>query len=329
MDWDADTPAAYTSRLGKGPEVYGEYVSFPLSDVTKSKLSASVDLIKLANAKLMLTLMPDEGLGTVTEDAIRDLGEVLADYNARGVDVFVRFAHEMNGSWYAWNQQPTAYVNTFRKVADGVRRSAPRSVMVWAPNYGGGYPFEGGPYNAQPGTPDFAVLDTNRDGALTMDDDSYGPYYPGDDYVDWVGFTNYHWGNSWPWGENELPEPGQFVAQLTGTYNGLIGDERGVPDFYAVYAVGHNKPFVLAETSALYNPNTTDGASNYDIKMNWLNQVFSCSVITQFPRLKMLLWFEYYKYETGTGMVDWRVTYDPTVLAGFQAALPCRQMAGE
>ena len=196
--------------------------------------------------------------------------------------------------------------------------------MVWAPNYGGDYPFPGNRYNAQPGTADFATLDTNHDGVLTMDDDPYGPYYPGDEYVDWVGLTIYHWGNSWPWGENELPEPGQFAAQLTGTYTGLLGEQRGVPDFYASYAVGHNKPLALAETSALYKPDRTDGASNYDIKMNWANQVFASNIASQFLRVKMVLWFEHSKHEADVGIVDWRVTADPSILAGFRAALPAR-----
>ena len=61
---------------------------------------------------------------------------------------------------------------------------------------------------AVPGTPDFKALDTNGDGVLTMADDPYGPYYPGDDAVDWVGMSLYHWGSSYPWGANALPGSG-------------------------------------------------------------------------------------------------------------------------
>jgi hypothetical protein len=207
-------------------------------------------------------------------------------------------------------------------VANAVHQNTLRSFMVWTPNYGGGYPFHGGAYDVQPGTPDFQALDTNHDGVLTMADDPYGPYYPGDAYVDWVGFTDYHWGNSWPWGHNDLPEANKFVANLTGTYHGLLGDERAVPDFYATYAVGHKKPFVLTETSACYNPKQTDGASNYAIKIDWAKQVFAPNLLTQFPHIKMVLWFEHYKSETGTGTVDWRVTSDPTILAGYKSVLP-------
>lgn len=325
LAWGTDTPAQYTGRLGRAPMVYGDYVSFPLDNAAKARISADVDQAKGTHAKLLLALMPNEGLNTVTEATARDLGIALVDYNARGVEIFIRFAHEMNGSWYAWSQQPARYVIAYRIVASAVHRYAPKSAMVWAPNYGGGYPFNTGTYNAKPGTADFVALDTNHDGVLTMDDDPYEPYFPGDAYVDWVGLTNYHWGNHLPWGRNELPEPGQFAKQITGTYDGLLGDQRGVPDFYATYAVNHNKPLALAETSALYNPDRIDGASNYDIKMEWARQVFDPGIAAQFPRLKMLLWFEYIKQEEfGTGTVDWRVTYDTAILAGFQSVLPSR-----
>lgn len=238
------------------------------------------------------------------------------------MDVYVRFAHEMNGSWYAWGEQPAEYVRAFRVVADAVHQRAPRSQMVWAPSYAGGYPFAGGKYEAHPGTIDFAALDTDHDGKLTMRDDPYAPYYPGDAYVDWVGLTDYFWGNTWPWGQNQLPPPGKFVAQLTGKDKGPNGDEDTLPDFYATYAEGHNKPFVLAETAALYNPTRSDGASSQDIKLAWANQVFA-GVAEHFPKTKMVLWFEYNKHESDTGTpIDWQATDDPAVLDGFRNLLP-------
>jgi beta-mannanase len=237
--------------------------------------------------------------------------------------VFVRFGHEMNGSWYAWGQRPEAFIASFRAVADAVHNYAPRSTVVWAPNYGGGYPFIGGSHNAKSGTADFAALDTNRDGVLNMRDDPYAPYYPGDGYVDWVALTLYHYGNAWPWGENEIPEPDKFSQNVTGTYNGLGGDERILPDFYAEYAVGHGKPFAIAETSAFYNPTRTGtGVDDYDIKSHWWAQLYARTIPLQFPKLKMVLWFEHKKEEMGRSTVDWTVTYDPDLLRGFRASLP-------
>src|ERR671938_1847631 len=187
----------------------------------------------------LLTIEPTLGLSAVTRVMAEDLADRLASYNARGLPIIVRFAHEMNGSWYPWAQQPEAYVAAFRLIADAVHERAPQTAMLWAPNYGAGYPFQGGRFEVQPGTADFRTLDTNHDGLLDERDDMYAPYYPGDDAVDWVGMTLYHWGDAWPWGKNVIPEPGKFVAQLTGTYSGAAGNQRGLPNFYKTYAEQH------------------------------------------------------------------------------------------
>jgi len=105
----------------------------------------------------------------------------------------------MNGSWYAWGQQPALFIENFRQVAATVH-TVPGSTMLWSPNEGGSYPFPGGPHEAKPGTTAFSALDTNGDGKLSMDDDPYSPYWPGDDAVDWVGLTLYHFGDVYPWG---------------------------------------------------------------------------------------------------------------------------------
>lgn len=39
---------------------------------------------------------------------------------------------------------------------------------------------------------DYSVLDTNNDSAINSNDDPYLPYYPGDDFVDWVGMNTYY-----------------------------------------------------------------------------------------------------------------------------------------
>jgi hypothetical protein len=39
---------------------------------------------------------------------------------------------------------------------------------------------------------DCEALDTNGDGLLDMKDDMYSPYWPGDEWVDWVGMSVFH-----------------------------------------------------------------------------------------------------------------------------------------
>jgi hypothetical protein len=270
----------------------------------------------------LVTLEPNDGLAAVTDAAIAELATLVAAWAERGVPTYVRFAHEMNGSWYAWGQQPDAYVDAFRRVAQA-DHDIPGAAMIWAPNYGAGYPFSGGRYEARPDTPEFTALDTDADGALTERDDPYAPYYPGDDAVDWVGMSLYHWGNTHPWGENEVPEEGAFVERLTGTYDGANGDETAVPDFYADYADGHDKPMAITETAAFWDPAGADPPTEEEIKATWFRQVFGTDVRARFPRLRMTNWFEWRKDEPEVGtVVDWRLSDDPVLAQSLLGELP-------
>ena len=38
------------------------------------------------------------------------------------------------------------------------------------------------------------IMDTNGDGVIDMYDDMFTPYYPGDEWVDWVGMSIFHFG---------------------------------------------------------------------------------------------------------------------------------------
>ncbi len=317
LDWGNDGPAAYATRSGLRPASYGYFTGFPMSATEKSSLDAVVNTLVAQQSALFLTVEPFGGLSAVTDQAVADLAATMSAYNSRGVPVFLRFAHEMNGSWYAWGQQPSAYVAAFRRVAAAVHAAAPVTAMVWAPNYGGGYPFTGGTYAAAPGSADYRTLDTDASGSVTMADDPYAPYYPGDDAVDWAGLTLYHFGNAYPWQENETPEPGKFGQFLTGTYNGngLYEDQTAVPDFYAGFATARGKPLAIAETSALYNESPPKpGDSAYAIKNAWLQQVYATATRDRFPLVKLVNWFEIRKYEAeARGVVDWRVTADPAL----------------
>jgi hypothetical protein len=192
---------------------------------------------------------------------------------------------------------------------------------MWAPNYGGGYPFMGGAHAATAAA-DIVALDTDADGSVTALDDPYAPYWPGDDVVDWVGMSLYHWGDAHPWGENEVPEPGKFVAQLTGTYTGKGGDEDVLPDFYADYGERYGKPVAIPETAAFFAPGH-GGADEVAVKQAWWRQLFHPQVHARLPRLAMINWFEWEKTEPEVGArVDWRAGGSPSVREAFRADLP-------
>jgi hypothetical protein len=322
IDWSTDTIARYARRVGRRPATAVYFTDVPMSPRQARFLDKAVAQVRDDGGLLLLTLEPRRGLSRVTRAVARSLAIRVARYERSGVPVMVRFAHEMNGSWYPWAQRPAEYVTTFRRVASELHRRTRQAAMLWAPNYGGGYPFAGGRYQAAAGSADARALDTNGDGIVTQTDDPYSPFYPGDRYVDWVGMTLYHFGNTYPWGENEVPEAGKFAALLTGSYRGLNGDETAVPDFYRDWAVRHRKPLAIPETGALYAPGR-GGAGQLAVKRAWWSQAFSAEVRRRFPRLRMLNWFEWDKHEVEiNGRVDWTATTSPAVRSAFRRALP-------
>lgn len=322
VDWANDSLAAYSERLGHRPAAAVTFAGFPMRGQEPVWLDQAVDQARGTHSTLLLTLEPWDGLRAVTRARARRLADRLAAYNRSGVPILVRFAHEMNGSWYPWSQRPQAYRAAFRRMSTAIHARTTDTAMLWAPNYGGGYPFAGGQHQAPVGSPAAHQLDTNGDGQVTGTDDPYRPYWPGRRYVDWVGMSLYHWGNAYPWGENEVPEQGKFLDLLRGTYDGIAGDELAVPDFYAEYGAGMRLPVAVTETAALYAPGR-GGAGELAVKRAWWDQVFAPSNARRLPWLKLVDWFEWRKQEPEVGgIVDWTATGNKRVRRAFVRALP-------
>jgi hypothetical protein len=317
LDWGADSVSAVRQRVGadRVPAVWVQFAGVPLDAGGTANLDGFIEQVRSVGGVALITLEPNEGLASVTADSARAVADRLAEYHACGVEIILRFAHEMNGSWYPWAQDPEPYVAAFRRLATEVHHRAPGVAMLWAPNTGLGYPFIGGRPAAAPGSGSAKALDTNGDGALTASDDPYAPYWPGDDAVDWVGMSAYHFGNTYPWGANVVPRADAFAALLTGA--GTAG-----PDFHEAWAVGHGKPMAIVETGALWRP-SGGGSSELAIKRGWWRQVFSRATESAFPEIKLIGWFEWRKHEAEVNdVVDWRLTANPAVLDAFAGDLP-------
>ena len=124
-------------------------------------------------------------------------------------------------------------------------------------------------------------------------------------------------GNAYPWGKNEVPEAGKFVAQLRGSYAGANGDQSALPDFHLEYAESRGKPLAIPETAAFYDP--AFGGDETAIKSGWWEQIFSPGARAELPALRMVNWFEHRKPESEVGgaIIDWRATGDPALATMF------------
>lgn len=138
LNLDAKPLSGYAADLGHKPAVSVSFADFPCTPQEQKHLLQAAAQIRESGQMMLLTLEPKQGLAAISGQVVAGLVSDLVSINNQGVPVIVRFAHEMNGSWYPWSQQPTEYKAAFSRVADAVHLGAPGSAMMWAPNYAGG-----------------------------------------------------------------------------------------------------------------------------------------------------------------------------------------------
>ena len=169
----------------------------------------------------------------------------------------LRFAHEMNLRESAWwpghtGQDATAFVAAWRHVHDVFSEENVTNVeWVWAPNY------ESNP------------LDDWND---------RNNYYPGDDYVDWVGVDGYNWGR---------PRWDTFSEIYdSATYDYVLKD----------FACRYPKPQLITEIASVDGPGS---------KASWITDMYS--KLPNFPFVRGVYWFNDFAYASSS-QADFRVT---------------------
>ncbi len=177
-----------------------------------------------------------------------------------GYPVAIRFAHEMNGYWYPWcelvnGNQPGDYVKAWRHVHDVFRTAGVTNVTwVWSAN----------------------VRYTDLTPKLST-------YYPGDDYVDWLGLTGYY--GKWDFAE---------YLSFDEIFKKTITEIRTFS----------KKPMVVTET----------GASDHKgRKAEWIKEAFR--LLPRYKDIIGLIWFEVNKE------LDWRIVSSPAVTEAFAKAI--------
>ncbi|KAI8618751.1 glycoside hydrolase superfamily [Chytriomyces sp. MP71] len=336
LEWAYDTPTTIMNKLnGYKPAVFNTFMEFNL------KLPGLFDASSLnwfgseagrIGAMLEITMQPTSDLNQYTTDNLDTLSKACAAVNSKyGVPILMRFGHEMNGPWTSYAFDPTNYKPFFRNMTESMRRFTNMTAMVWGPNVGFGYPFgsSGGKALPTQGDPNFALLDTNNDNVIDSKDDPYGPYYPGDDWVDWVAVSLYFYPPDYP-EVNHAPNPDYFNSYLTGSgYNQENDDASWLQNHNFYQRFAQKKPMMLPETGApiLRNqtstgfvdggyPGDTATVSEITIKQLWWSQLFSATTLARFPNFKLAVNFEEMKFLNDFTR-DWRLTNDTAVRASF------------
>jgi hypothetical protein len=295
---DGDRPIKFNQRLGFNSSSFQYAQNLPVDTFT-----FPIEQIEDLNTDtfVFLTIYPRPNPWNISTSDITALAEQCSKLNSQGRRVLLRFAPEFNGNWNAWGQQPTEFLTLWKRVWTEVKRLAPETSFMWAPSSGNGYPY-GEP---NPNTADYALLDTNNDGFVDNQDDPYLSFYPGDEYVDWVGMSVYHYGSSWPWQDNVRPNAEKFETFINGG------------GFYKTYTQDKRKPFGIAETAATFHTEMPRGDGELSIKQTWWRQYLTNQTFLEsYPMIKLICIFEFQKFEELTNR-DFRITNNTQILESF------------
>jgi len=195
-------------------------------------------IAKNEGAAIHLALEPEQGLEMVHDNEY--LRQFARMARAAEVPVFLRFASEMNGDWVRWHGNPKLYIEKWRIVANVMREEAPNVAMVWTPN---------------------SVPVTN-----------IKEYYPGDNYVDWVGVNLY----SVAYFDGDRNRPAYNVNPLD-----LI---RPIYEMFA-----DRKPIQVSEFGATHFTTATNRDTTQFAITKMLQLYHGVQML--FPRVKNINWF--------------------------------------
>ena len=184
-----------------------------------------------------------------------------------GRTLMIRFSHEMNGTWYPWagsNSTPDAFLAAWRHVVSLFRADGVTNVKwVWSPNIQEGtkYPIS--------------------------------PYFPGDEWVDYVGLDGYNWGTA-------AGEKWQSVQEVFSSSYSLVTQLS-------------SKPVIITETSS----SETGGD-----KAAWIRSSFMSAIPQNFPRVSAVVWFNKVQED------DWRINSSQASLDAYRAVVNCSLYGG-
>lgn len=176
--------------------------------------------------------------------------QVLNTLNSFNKPMFIRFANEMNVS--ALGDEPDRYIEAFRKAADMIHEY-PNFAVVWSPN-------------------DMGALDR-----------PFEYFYPGDEYVDWVGVSCYS--IRYFMGDKNA-EYKSSVYFMTGDCAWATNRLKPIMEFMAKNGI--NKPVMISEGGVATGNKYGDYCDDWAAPRlrNMLN-----NVVMKYPQVKLINYF--------------------------------------
>jgi len=256
--------AEFNRLTGKQHSVFFDYRSHGVE--FPSGWAAS---LRAAGAAAQIAFEPNAGLDSVRDDAyLRGFARQAAQSE---IPVFLRFAGEFNGDWARWSGNPARYIEKWKLVHRVMREEAPNVAMVWTPN--------------------------------VIPEENIASFYPGDEYVDWVGvncYTVHHHNNSL-----EHPAEHENPADML----------RFIYDRYA-----QRKPIMIGEYAASHYCKA-DGGELPDFAADKLRALYA-SLPRLYPRVKAVHWYDIdntsHAVRAGRDTNNFSLTDNETVLDAYR-----------
>lgn len=247
-DGCVETMLESEKELGHKFEILMTYVAFP--GIVEFPAEA-VSKVYQDGRILMLTLQPfSEGSTWIAVPEIINgqydvqIKEWAVGLKNIGEPVFVSPLNEMNSDWDPWcawffGKDTDLYIKAWRHIVDLFREAQADNVLfVWSPH--------------DSSYPDFQWNNAHL-------------YYPGDEYVDWIGLTGYN---------NGTTHPGDEWREFDEIYKPLYADyEKRYPD----------KPFMITEFAC----NEKGG-----VKAKWIEKAMASIANNNYPNIKIAIWYD-------------------------------------
>ena len=224
----------------------GSYLTY-IDAMNQPDLYYPANEIIKANDSAVMVGWTINSLDEVNYDTVRSVLNTLAGYNK---PMFIRFANEMNVS--SLGDDPERYIEIFRNVANMVHEYD-NFAVVWSPN-------------------DLGALDR-----------PFEFFYPGDEYVDWVGVSMYMIKYFQGKADTSYKDSVYF---MTGDYAWATNRIKPIMDFMAKNGI--NKPVMISEGGVPTNTNHDTGLEAWGAPrmrdMLW-------NLVMKYPQIKMINYF--------------------------------------
>ncbi len=207
---------------------------------------------------------PNDGLEVVNDDEY--LREWAKAANASSTPIFIRWASEMNGTWTQYSGKSDLYKEKWQLVYNVFQEEAPNCAFVWT--------------------------------VFTFPESTIEQFYPGDEYVDWVGVNIY----SVVYHNNDIndeafnEDPLELLDYVYNTYS-------------------YKKPIQISEFGATHY-SATDEQTYSGWAAEKIRRLYS-NIETYYPRVKSIFYFDVNNlntYNADRRVNDYSITDDEIVL---------------